>query len=488
MFPSFTSIDFSSFRTLTESFFLSDFFDVAIIAIFIYSALILFKRTRSLTILAGISIIVVLYGISQLFHLTLTSVVLQSFFGVFFLVLIIIFQEEVRRFFDIITVWGTRQKHMGRGLAESLIIEPIVQAVVNLARHSVGAIIVFTGNENIERHISGGVILDGIISQELVESVFDPHSPGHDGAMIITKNRIVSIGAQLPLSQNLDQIEKSGTRHSAALGIAERSDALALVVSEERGTISIAQKDTMTKISTAHELARVLGDFYHEKHPQNSYTLWQRIIAQNLIEKIIAIGIAVLLWFFLVFQAGTVQRDFEIPITYRDLPQDLVIRESKQKTVAVTLGSRGQTFEQLDQSSLQISIDASRFASGQTRIPITESMVRRPFAFSVIDINPTEIEITVGHYQKHNVPLRAVTQGSVARGYRVENIIIQPRTVSLLIPESREVPASVSLNPIDITGLTSTISRSGLLSLPEGIRLGESGNLDIAVTIVIRRQ
>ena len=118
MFPSFTSIDFSSFRTLTESFFLSDFFDVAIIAIFIYSALILFKRTRSLTILAGISIIVVLYGISQLFHLTLTSVVLQSFFGAFFLVLIIIFQEEVRRFFDIITVWGTRQKHMGRGLAE----------------------------------------------------------------------------------------------------------------------------------------------------------------------------------------------------------------------------------------------------------------------------------------------------------------------------------------------------------------------------------
>ena len=154
---------------------------------------------------------------------------------------------------------------------------------------------------------------------------------------------------------------------------------------------------------------------------------------QNLIEKIIAIGIAVLLWFFLVFQAGTVQRDFEIPITYRDLPQDLVIRESKPKTVAVTLGSRGQTFEQLDQSSLQISIDASRFASGQTRIPITESMVRRPFAFSVIDINPTEIEITVGHYQKHNVPLRAVTQGSVARGYRVENIIIQPPFFVMLL-------------------------------------------------------
>ena len=100
--------------------------------------------------------------------------------------------------------------------------------------------IVLQGNDPLERHINGGTNLDGIVSEPLLESLFDPHSIGHDGAVIIDGNRVTKFGCHLPLSMNTSKYENIGLRHTAALGLAERSDAICIVVSEERGTISLA--------------------------------------------------------------------------------------------------------------------------------------------------------------------------------------------------------------------------------------------------------
>jgi diadenylate cyclase len=476
------------FRAVTGSFYLTDFFDVVIIAVFIYAALLLFKRTRSITILIGIGIIVVLYGVSIIFNLTLTAVFLQSFFGAFLLVLVIIFQEELRRFFEILAVWGTRQKNQDTSSLKGLILDPVVQGVLSLARHKTGAILVFTGTENVERHCEGNIVLDGIISQELIESIFDTNSPGHDGAMIITGNRIASIGAQLPLSHNFDQVGKYGTRHAAALGIAERSDAVAIVVSEEKGTVSVAQKDKLTKISDAQELTAILRKFYRLQFPTHSRTMWQKIIAQNLPEKLAALVISIGLWFFLVYQVGTVQREFEIPISYQDLPNDVVIEDFQPRTVTVTLESRGQSFDQLDKNSLEIFINGRSIVTGEQDIQIIDSMVRRPFAFSVVNVNPGNLTLTADRYKPQEITLEALTRGTVATGFRVDEIIINPTSARLLVSETRQIPAKIQLEPINISGLKSTISRAGILRLPDGVRQPENTNLDIAVTVVIKKR
>lgn len=475
------------FRAVRENFYLTDFFDIFIIAILIYAALLLFKRTRSITILAGVAISVIVYGLSQVFNLTLTSVFLRSFFGVFFLVLVIIFQEEVRRFFEMVAVWGTRGRTYSHAVSRQTIVESIVQAISSLARHKVGALVVLVGNENIARHLDGGIDLDGIVSQELIESIFDPNSPGHDGAMIVAGNRISTIGAQLPLSHNLEQIEKAGTRHSAALGIAERSDALAVVVSEEKGTISIAEKNSLEHIKTASDLADQLRAFYREKYPETTYSLWQKVFTRNLIEKIVAIGISLGLWFFLVYQTGTVQRNFTVPISFRDLPQGFVIEEFEPKTVTVTLENRGGSFD-INENSISVSIDARNLSSGTKQIRLTSGMVQRPFAFNVVNISPTELSLTANRYELKEIPIEATVRGNVAPGYQVTQILVSPGSVRALVPDSIETPSRILTAPLDVAGLNTTVNRNGSLRLPEGVRLEQNANLDLAITIVIRQR
>ncbi|MDA1334707.1 MAG: diadenylate cyclase [bacterium] len=479
----------TGYGSFTGSFYLTDLFDVLVIAVFFYAALLLFKKTRSLPILVGIGVVIILYGLSQFFSLTLTSAFLQSFFGAFFLILIIIFQEEIRRFFESISVLGSRQQKERSISLKNFLLDPIIQAITNLASHKVGALIVFTGHENLERHLEGETYLDGLISQTLIESIFDSSSPGHDGAMVITNNRIAVVGAQLPLSRNFQEIGKGGTRHAAALGLAEKSDALIVVVSEERGTISVTQNGELKKLDGAEELASILRKFYKEKYPTQSESVWKRVLIKNLTEKVSAIVLAGALWFFLVFQAGNIRRSYEVPISYRDLAENLVVEDSKDRLVIVTLESRGQSFDQLDINSLNLSVDARDFKSGDHTIHITDSMIRKPFAFDIININPPEINIHVNEYSLADLPIKADIIGTVAPGRRIQQVVITPRNLPVLISDGLErTPLSISTNPIDVTGLQSTVSRQATFSLPSGVRFQNNSSIDVAVTIVIRNR
>lgn len=471
-----------------QNIFLADIFDVLIIALFIYAGILLFKQTRSLSILIGIGFIIALYGIAQLFNLYLTALLLRSFFGVFLLVLVVIFQEELRRFFEFIALVGTRQAKHSQLATSSPIINAIMQAVANFSNRNVGALIVFAGRENIERHIEGGTILDGIISQDLLESIFDPTSPGHDGAVIIHKNRISLLGSRLPLSNNFSEIGKHGTRHAAALGIAERSDALAIVVSEEHGTISIAYSGKLIHVENIHELEKFLKGFTRDKFPHQASSVVENIIKKNSWEKLLAVGIAGLVWFFLAYQAGSVQRDFIVPISYRNLKEEYIIESSLPKTVTVTLESRGKAFEQFDPKTLEVSIDAGDFTSGRKNIAIGEQMIKHPFIFSVLNFTPSNIQLTVGKYTRRELPVEVRTTGRLANGFVAEKIIAFPSTIPVLLSENVAMPLSVLTEPISIAGLSQTATVNAKLVISPGMRLENESELDIKVTIVIRKK
>src|SRR3989344_5005484 len=274
-----------SISSLTQNFYLADFLDVIIVTLLIYSAILLFKQTRSLPALIGIGMLVALYIVAQVFNFYLTSLALQSFFGAFIVVLAVIFQEELRRFFEFIAAWSTRQNIVRPIASGSASMYELMQAIAHLAHTKTRALIILAGQENIERHAEGGKTLDGIISEELLLSIFDATSPGHDGAMIINKNRIIQFGAHLPLSNNFKEIGKHGTRHSAALGIAEHSDAFAIVVSEEQGTISVAHAGKLKQVKNIDELDTLLNRFLKEKFPEASYSIMENVFRKNSIEK-----------------------------------------------------------------------------------------------------------------------------------------------------------------------------------------------------------
>jgi uncharacterized protein (TIGR00159 family) len=475
-------------QTLFVNFYLADFFDVFIITIFIYAALVLFKQTRSRPILAGISTIVLLYVIARIFNFYLTSLLLQSFFGAFLLVLVIIFQEELRRFFELIALWSTRGRKHGAKIMLPESLKLIIQAIADLSHRKIGALIVLTGHENIERHIEGGSELDGVISDDVLESIFDPASPGHDGAVIIARDRISLFGAHLPLSRNFQEIGKHGTRHSAALGISEVSDAFAIVVSEESGLISFALGGKLATNISIEDVEALILKFLQEKFPVHTSPLWETMIKKNSAEKIFAFCISCALWFFLVYQTGTVQRDFIVPISYRNLTKEYLIEDQRPKTITVTLASRGNAFDNFTPKGLEISIDAKDFIGGERAIHITEDMITRPPNFSVANISPPDFNITITKYIAHEVSINVTTTNHTPPGYVVGDITASPATVKILVSELVKAPSHINTQPIDLENVTETQGFQTALILPKGVRLSDEASADVGATIVVRKR
>ena len=228
-----------------------------------------------------------------------------------------------------------------------------------MAKKRIGALIVLQGNDPLERHINGGTSLDGLVSEPLLESIFDPHSIGHDGAVIINGNRIEMFGCHLPLSINTSKYGNIGLRHTAALGLAERSDALCIVVSEEKGTISLAYQEKLTTIKNAAALHEVLEQFYIRNTPGKKSHPRVNWLKENTREKIIALVLACILWVAFGYQREIVRRDFIIPIEYKNVPQNWQIDEPQVTEAKVILQGPQQAFRLLDERSLKLSLDLS---------------------------------------------------------------------------------------------------------------------------------
>lgn len=275
-------------------------FDILLFSVFVYGLIILLKQTRALFVVYGIIIVSFVYASANVFKFTLTAGALNLFFSVFLICIVIIFQAELRRYFELIAIaLSPTSNAMGKKPATDDI-ERIVRVAERFAKEKVGMLMVFVGRESLGRHISGGFDLYGKISEPLLESIFDASSPGHDGALIIEGKMVTKFGVHLPLSQDFGQIEIYGTRHSAGLGIAEVSDALAIIVSEEKGTISIARDGSLKPVTSGTDLRAAIASFLREKHAKK-HVLSIADTMHNIPEKALAVLLAVIAWFIIVF-------------------------------------------------------------------------------------------------------------------------------------------------------------------------------------------
>src|SRR5439155_24180703 len=268
------------FPTIT----LSEVIDIIFVAILLYTAIVWAQRTRAVFVVRGIVILGAIYIIARYLDLQMTAWVFQGFFSIFLIMIVVIFQEELRQLFEQIAVWSLARKRIPP--LGSTTTDILVRTLADLAKEHVGALVVIRGNDPLERHITGGIPLDGKLSGPLLKSIFDPHSPGHDGAVLVEQDCITRFAAHLPLSKNLTQLANGGTPHSAALGSAELTDALCIVVSEERGTISVARDGKLREVENLQQLGAAIDSFMRTKFPstrQSNLSLLPFI--ENLIAK-----------------------------------------------------------------------------------------------------------------------------------------------------------------------------------------------------------
>lgn len=388
MLPELTSY-FHDFR---QSFRIADAVDVAIIAGLIYAAIVWFKQTASRSVIVGVTIATAIYFLARTFDMYLTSLVFHTAFAVLLVVLVVLFQEEIRRVFERVASWGTLRELRPQTTVLAKEADALVEAAFALAAKKTGALIVLSGREPLERHIDGGIELTGRISKPILHSIFDPGSVGHDGAVIIERDRIEMFGAHLPISKNHQEISGRGTRHSAALGVSECSDALTIVVSEERGVVSVAERAKLIEMPTAADLKGRVDQFVEDRFPQKLEATWNRFITYDIRWKLLALVLAVLAWFVLAFSVEKVQTSVVVPIEYRNLPEHSQIDDSTPADALVTLSGSERAFRLLDRRILKISLDLAA-ANGTETIPITPSDVRLPPNLQVDRIQPNEISV-----------------------------------------------------------------------------------------------
>ncbi len=238
-----------------------DVLDILMVACLIYWILRLIRGTRAVYMLVGLAMAVAIYRISQALQLNTLSWILSNFFGSLLLVIVVVFQNDIRR---VLTQVGRTRLFSGFGFSqESELVEELVRTSVSLANKKIGALIVLERNADVSDYVEIGVKLDGVLSKEIMTSIFLPTSPIHDGAILIQKGRITAAGCFLPLTLNPQVGTEYGTRHRAAIGLTEETDAVVIVISEEKGWVSLVSEGRVTRGLDAPGLRKMLLEYFN---------------------------------------------------------------------------------------------------------------------------------------------------------------------------------------------------------------------------------
>ena len=247
---------------------IKDFLDILSVAFLLYYTYKLMKASGSINIFTGILVFILIWlVVSQVLEMKLLGSIMDKLVSVGVLALIILFQEEIRRF--LVTLGSHKNAQAivrfftGNKSPKSMEHEdimPIVMACMSMGKQKVGALIVIEHDMPLDDIVRTGDVIDANINQRLIENIFFKNSPLHDGAMVISKHRIKAAGCILPVSHNLDIPKELGLRHRAAMGISQVSDAQAVIVSDEPGAISVAYKGQFHLRLSAEDLERLLTE------------------------------------------------------------------------------------------------------------------------------------------------------------------------------------------------------------------------------------
>lgn len=383
------------YLTLLQDIHWKDLLDIALAAVLIWFGVHALRTMRTRKVGLVVFAFLLLILLANQLRLTLTSWILQGISAVIILVIVVVYQGEIRRLLERIPRSILARKK--RGPAEGRDLTDILVATLDkLSGSRTGALIVLAGNEPFEGIISTGIALDARVSKALLLSIFDPNSPGHDGALVISGERAHSFGARLPLSDQEEPLRERGTRHAAALGLSERTDALVLVVSEENGRISIAREGRISPLAGPGQLTSELRAFL-EQHdlPDSRTRSFRNWFSWGLFEGACGLLISAMLWLFVVAGAGIQTVTYEIPVEVQNIPEGYSLDRVTPERVAVSLTGGKRNFFKIRSEDLVIRLDGTLTRFGRQTFPITSAHLLLPPEIEIIDFAPEQVRVFV---------------------------------------------------------------------------------------------
>ena len=369
-----------------------DVLDVLFLTVVAYYLFLWFRGTKAFKALIGLLVLGTIYTLARFWGLLLTTWVFQIFWQVLVILIIILFQTEIRQVLErvnpIQTISFFKISRPGEW------IPGFVKAVGMMAKDKIGALIVIERLDLVEELVTEGRRLECEPAPEILLSIFQKNSPLHDGAVLIRRGRINQVSCYLPLSSAEKLPQEWGTRHRAALGLSERSDAWIVVVSEERGDVSLARGGKMVHVANSTELSEIIAEATRPVAPakKNRLERIQFLLSHRWKAKVGSLALISILWFLF---AG--QQDFEVTfplsLKLKNIPSDMEIIDPATPDVQITVGGLRKDASTLSKRNVYAEIDLAQARLGKRIFSISKNQVFLPNdRVSVVNIKPSQIE------------------------------------------------------------------------------------------------
>lgn len=472
---------------------LSSIIEIILVAAFFYACLSWFRLATTPRAARHALITIFLYAASyflaRLLGFFFVELVIERAFILFLVTLVVVFQTEIHRMINRVMTWRPFIRSQPAVESADTVVQMLTEAAFSLGSRHTGALIAIRGRESWEGRLKGGILLDGRVSLPLLYSIFDKDTPGHDGAVLIEDDRLTRFGVHLPLSPHHAASSRfSGTRHAAARGISEVTDALAICVSEEHGTVSVAEKGHLDVLSAPDELQRRLSSFWSVHYGPASKKRATRPY-QQLALGALSLILAVLLWVSLTaYRPGRVFRTYFVRVELSGVPDSLWTSGPEPANAQVTLTGSSGAFRALDETGLVVAVDLDNATRGTTAIRITEENVQTPPNLEVYEIEPDVIIVRTQPIVPRTMRIQVSPTGALPASLELTGLRASPDSITVLLPASedparRVLPLVVDMSQID--GPTTFIHQ---LDLPPRWRLPPGESAEIAITVEVTRR
>jgi uncharacterized protein (TIGR00159 family) len=458
--------------------------DILLIAAGLFLLYRTLLRLGTWRIVAGIIIAMLIFLSANILDLKGLEWIFGNVSHVAVIALIVIFQPELRKILER-AASVRRSKIRDGGLELS---HMVVDSLMNLAEQRRGAIVVFPGKELLQEWLSGGFKLDAKPSIPLIMSIFDPNSTGHDGALIIENGKFTRFGVRLPVSQSTKLPDEFGTRHHAAMGLAEKSDAFVLVVSEERGKISIFDRGKMRQVNDREKLVESIISHWKNTaaYPFRLPEGKSRWLTFSQISA--SIALAVFFWSTLIIsQSEMLERVITVPVGYSASPPDLILVGDKQKEVRLHLAGPKSDLDSINPAQLSVKIDLSKTVKGKQTFPITDENIQLPGDVKLLDVIPSSVELTLAEIEEREVTIKPQLVGKLPGKMKILNIEVVPRQVKVLTPvdEQKSKVFHVITTPIYLESISNDTKIYCKIIAPPSVHPTEKRWPDVEVIIKV---
>lgn len=405
-----------------------DIVDVVLNSYILFRLYVLFRGTNVIRVIAGIALLWIFQRLAVRMGLIVTSWAMQGIIAGAALIIIIVFRNEIRKVLQAknlrALLWGFPVK------AIRTPVDKIVEGVYDLASKQTGALLVIPGKEDLEESIQGGVDWNGVISREMLMSIFWPGNPVHDGAALIVGDRVTKVGGILPLSRRDDLPRQYGTRHRAAIGLTEQSDALVIVVSEERGEVIAVKNSEIVPIQDNLSLRHLLRSHLGMTSEMDDENL-RRESTELGVAAVVCVLCMAVVWFSFARGLETLT-SLEIPLEYVNRDPRMQILSVSENSVRLHLSGSGALINAMKPEQVRVKLDLSSAVNGDNIFTITNDNITMPPGVRLNRIQPSEVKVVLDFPSTKELPIQVDWVGALPDGLILKDVRLDPESLPVI--------------------------------------------------------